>query len=180
MMKQYTLKDMIYITLFATIATASKAPLAVASGFFAGTFGLPGGIINGVYYMFWIVAACALTQKRGTATLFCIIQAFLGMYISGFPLIKLVTFIPPGIAVDILYVLIDHRACCRYCMILGGMAANVAGALSMALLFLKVPAEGLIITGLVAGISGGIGGYAAYIVVKKLVIILPSLNMHNK
>lgn len=178
MLKNYTLRDLIHITLFAAIATVSKVPLRAASNFFASTFGLPGGIINGMYYMFWIIAAYALVGKKGTATLFCLVQALLSLYLSSFPAIKVITFLPPGLAVDALYWILRHRACCKGCMIMGGAVANIAGALAMALLFLKVPPEGLFITAFIAGISGGMGGYLAYVVVKQLAVVVPSLNVN--
>lgn len=175
MLKNYTLRDLIHITMFAAIATVSKVPLRMASNFFANTFGLPGGIINGMYYMFWIIAAYALVGKRGTATLFCIVQAMLSLYLSSFPVFKIVTFFPPGLAVDALYLVIRHRGCCKKCMVLGGAVANTAGAVTMALLFLKVPLAGLAVTAVISAFSGGMGGYLAYIVVKQLALALPGV-----
>ncbi|MDI6706578.1 MAG: ECF transporter S component [Bacillota bacterium] len=180
MLKTYSLRDFMHITLFATIATVSKTPLSAASNFFAGTFGLPGGIISGMYYMFWIIAAYAVVGKRGTATLFCLIQALLSLYLSNFPAIKTITFLPPGLVVDLFYWVMGDRAYCKTCMILGGAMANIAGALAMAVLFLKIPVQGLIITALISSLSGGLGGYLAYIVVKQLAVLVRDINVDLK
>ncbi|SHJ55344.1 ECF transporter S component [Paramaledivibacter caminithermalis] len=170
LLKKFTLKDLIYISLLAAIATITKIPLKMASKLFASTFGLPGGIINGMYYMFWLIAAYGIVGKRGTGILFCIIQAGLSIYIFSMPSIKVITFIPPGLAVDLLNVIINCKKDTKVFMALGGAVANVAGTLTMSILVMKVPLIGLIMASMIASISGGIGGYCAYIVVKNLKI----------
>lgn len=180
MFKRYNIKDFLYITMFATIATASKTPLSSASNVFAATFGLPGGIISGMYYMFWLIAAYAVVGKRGTATLFCVIQALLSLYLPNFLPLKTVTFLPPGLVVDLFYWAIGNKVFSKTYMILGGAMANIAGALAMALLFIKVPFQGLVITAFVSGLSGGFGGYLAYVAVKQLAVFIPDSHVDYK
>jgi len=178
--KRYNIKDFLYITMFASIATASKATISAASNAFAATFGLPGGIISGMYYMFWLIAAYAVVGKKGTATLFCVIQALLSLYLPNFSPIKTVTFLPPGLVVDSLYWAIGNKVYSKTYMALGGAMANIAGALTMAVLFIKVPLQGLIITAFISGLSGGFGGYLAYVVVKQLAVFIPDSHMDYK
>jgi len=175
MFKNFTLNDLIRIALFATIATVSKVPLRMAANLFASTFGIPGGVVNGIYYMFWLIAAYGLVRKRGTATLFCIIQAALSLYL-GVPALRLITYIPPGLAVDALYTLMNCEGHSRTCMTLGGAVANIAGTITVSLMFLKLPPAGLVAAALIAGFSGGMGGYLAYIVVRQLDVLIPGLN----
>lgn len=176
LLKKFNLKDLIYISLFAAIATVTKTPLRVASNLFASTFGLPGGIINGIYYMFWIIAAYGIVGKRGTGTIFCIIQAGLSMYMSAMPIIKIITFIPPGIAVDLLHVIMNHKEDTKIFMTIGGAVANIAGTLAMSIIVMNIPFIGLVFASMIAGVSGGIGGYFAYVMVKQLKASIPRLN----
>ncbi len=106
--------------------------------------------------------------------------AMLSLYLSSFPTIKIITFFPPGLAVDALYMIIRHNGCCRKCMILGGAIANITEAVTMAVLFLKVPPLGLSVAALIAGVSGGIGGYIAYIAINHLKVLIPNLNSINQ
>lgn len=165
---KFSLTEMIYISLLATTATISKVPIRALSNFLTSSVGLPGGIVGGVYYMFWIVAACAVVKKLGTATLFCVIQIFVTIITSSMPLIKLITYLPPGIAIDLFLVLrrrsIYHKG---VMMFLGGLA-NCAGAATQAIVIMNLPLIATLASCLAAFISGGIGGYLAYLVVLRI------------
>lgn len=175
--EKFALKEMIYISLLATIATVSKVPIRAISTFLTNSVGLPAGIVGGVYYMFWIVAACALVKKRGTASFFCIVQIFVSMATSSMPIIKLVTYLPPGFTVDLFLIAWGNRVYNKkVCMFLGAIA-NIAGAVTMAMLVMHLPLIPTFLSTILAGVSGAVGGYAAYIVVKRInhtVIIIAS------
>ncbi|SJZ78337.1 ECF transporter S component [Garciella nitratireducens] len=166
--KKFTLKELIYISLLATIATISKTPIRVLSNFLTNSFGLPGGVIGGVYYMFWIVAACGFIKKCGTATLFCIIQIFVSFVIFTMPPIKLITYLPPGMVIDLFLLLWRKDPLQKGIMGILGALANSAGAITQAKLFMGLPMIPTLISGISAAVSGAIGGYLAFILVIKL------------
>lgn len=166
--KRFTLKELIYISLLATIATISKTPIRVLSNFLSGSIGLPGGVIGGVYYMFWIVAACGFVKKTGTATLFCIIQIFVSLVISSMPPIKLITYLPPGIAIDLFLLLWRKDPLQKGIMVILGALANSAGAVAQAMIIMGLSNIPTLISAITSAISGAIGGYLAFVVVIKL------------
>lgn len=176
-MKRLSLRDFIYMALLAVISIVARSPFRAVSELFASTFGLPGGIINGVFYMFWLTAAYGIVKKPGTVTLFCVLQAFLGINILGMPLIRALTFIPPGVVVDLFHIVLGEKINTRTFMILAGGLANVSGTITVSLLIMNLPLYPLIIACLTAFISGGFGGYFAYALVKTMKIKISNVNM---
>lgn len=176
--ERFSIKELIYIVILAIISIVVRTPFKAISELFISTFALPGGIINGVFYMFWLTAAYSMVGKPGTATIFCILQAFLGLNILGMPLVRTITFIPPGVVVDILNALSYNKVPRKILMILGGGLANVSGTVTVSLLIMNLPLYPLVVACIIACISGGFGGYFAYVVVKQLRAIIPNANFN--
>lgn len=166
--KRFTLREMIYISLLAATATVSKVPIRALSNFLTSSVGLPGGVIGGVYYMFWIVAACAVVRKKGTATLFCIIQIFVTIATSSMPLIKLITYLPPGIAIDLFLLVFNKNKFNKGTMMILGAIANCAGAITQATLIMQLPIIPMLVSAAIAIVSGAVGGYFAYVVIIRI------------
>lgn len=166
--EKFSLKEMIYISLLATTATVSKVPVRALSNFLTSSVGLPGGIVGGVYYMFWIVAACAVVKKHGTATLFCVIQIFVSMITSSMPIIKLITYLPPGIAIDLFLIAWGSREYNKSILMFLGAIANIAGAITQAVLIMQLPLIPTLLSAFTSGISGAVGGYCAFLIVKRV------------
>ncbi len=165
--EKFNLKEMIYISLLAATATVTKTPIRALSTFLTSSVGLPAGVVGGVYYMFWIVAACAIVKKRGTATLFCIIQIFVSIATSSMPIIKLITYLPPGIAIDVFLIIFNIKNYDKRLLMLLGGIANGAGAVSMAFI-MGLPFIAVVTSLLIAIISGSVGGYLAYLIVVRI------------
>ncbi len=165
---KFSLKEMIYISLLATTATVSKVPIRALSIFLTSSVGLPAGIVGGVYYMFWIVAACAVVKKHGTATLFCVIQIFVSMVTSSMPIIKLITYLPPGIAIDLFLIAWGSREFNKAIYMILGAIANIAGAITMAVLIMQLPLIPTLVSAFTSGVSGAVGGYCAFLIVKRI------------
>jgi len=165
--EKFTLKEMIYISLLATIATVSKVPVRALSNVLTSSIGLPGGIVGGVYYMFWIVAATRVVNKHGAATLFCIIQIFVSIATSSMPIIKLITYLPPGIVIDLFLILQNKKDFNKGTMIILGALANSAGAVSMAF-SMNIPFVVVLASIPLSAISGGAGGYLAYLLTLRI------------
>ena len=153
--ERFSLTEMIYISLLATTATISKVPIKALSIFLTSSVGLPGGIVGGVYYMFWIVAAC-------------VIQIFVSLIISSMPIIKLITYLPPGIAVDLFLILRRRNEYNKGVMMFLGALANCAGAVTQAILIMNLPLIATLVSCITAFVSGAVGGYLAYLVVLRI------------
>ena len=169
--EKFSLKEMIYISLLATTATISKVPVRAVSNFLTNSVGLPGGVVGGVYYMFWLVAACAVVKKHGAATLFCIIQIFVSVITSSMPIIKLITYLPPGIAVDLFLIVRGNKEFNKGTYMLLGAIANISGAITQAWLIMGLPLIPTLISSFSAGISGAVGGYCAFLIVRRIELI---------
>ncbi|NLJ57938.1 MAG: ECF transporter S component [Tissierellia bacterium] len=167
--ERFTLTEMIYISLLATIATVSKVPIRALSNLMTSSVGLPGGIVGGVYYMFWIVAACAIVRKHGVATLFCVLQIFVSLATSNMPIIKLITYLPPGIAIDLFLLLRRSSEYNKGVLMFLGAIANCAGAATQAMVIMNLPLIATLVSCLTALVSGSVGGYLAYLVVLRIV-----------
>lgn len=171
--KKFSLRDLIYISLLASIATVSKIPVRALSTFLTSSIGLPAGIIGGVYYMFWIVAACGIVGKKGTATLFCIIQIFITLCISDMSPIMLVTYLSPGLAIDFFLLFWRKPQFNKKTMIIQGALANSAGAVTSALVIMNIPMAAVMVAAIIAMFSGAAGGLLAFFMVLRLKGLIP-------
>ena len=132
---------------------------------------IPGGALAGGLYMMWLVVAMALTGKRGTATLVAVVQAIL-VTVTGIAgshgLMSLVSYTLPGIAVDLGLLIVRHHACCMPCSFLAGVIANITGTAAVNMIFFMLPLVPLLLSLAVAALSGGVGGFLSFLLVKAL------------
>ena len=166
--ERFTLREMIYISLLATTATISKVPIRTLSNFLTSSVGLPGGVVGGVYYMFWIVAACAIVKKHWSATMFCIIQIFVSIVTSTMPIVRLITYLPPGIAIDLFLLFRKEKDFNKGLMMFLGGLANCAGTVSQAVIVMNLPYIAVLTSSLISIIPGAVGGYLAYLIVLRI------------
>lgn len=120
--------------------------------------------------MMWIILGAGLVGKRWTAALIALVQAVMvistGVY-GTHGLASIVTYTLPGLAVDILFLLIRHRGCCFGCLFFAGMAANLTGTVLSNLVFFRLPLIPLVLSLGGGALSGGLGGIIAYTLVKQ-------------
>jgi hypothetical protein len=83
--------------------------------------------------------------------------------------LSLFTYILPALAIDLVLLLMRHRAGCVLCCFFAGVAANLTGTVSVNLVFFRMPWLPLLLTVVLAVLSGGIGGVIAYYLAKQLV-----------
>ncbi|MDR0886680.1 MAG: ECF transporter S component [Clostridiales Family XIII bacterium] len=175
-LKKFSAYDLIIIAIMAAIGIAIKPIVASVTHVISAPLMIPGGSLAGGLYMMWLVLAFAITGKYGSATLVGLIQAIIVM-LTGVPgshgLMSLFSYVAPGLAVDILMLLLlvlCRRDFDRLASFLAGIAANVMGTLAVNVIFFRLPPLFLALTILVATLSGGIGGAIAwelYRVIKK-------------
>jgi energy-coupling factor transport system substrate-specific component len=166
--KRYSIYDLIIIAVMAAIGVAIKPVVVPIVHMISTPLMLPGGSLAGGLYMMWIVLAFAITGKYGAATLTGLIQALL-LVLTGIPgshgLMSLMSYTAPGLAVDLLALLlcgVCKRDFDRLISFLAGLAANLAGTAVVNLIFTRLPPLFLALSLFVSALSGGIGGWIAW------------------
>lgn len=169
--RQFTPFELMTIALMASLGIALKPVIVPLVHVITGPLYIPGGAVAGGLYMSFLVLAASLTGKLGAATLTGVVQAVL-MLVTGIfgthGAMSLFTYILPALAIDLVLLLMRHRAGCLLCCFLAGTAANLVGTVSVNFVFFRMPWLPLVLTITVAILSGGIGGIIAFLLTKQL------------
>ena len=177
-LRKFTAFELLIITMMAALGIAVKSVVVPLAQMITGPFYIPGGVVAGGFYMLWIVLGYGLVNKAGTATLISIIQALLVIAVGFFGnqgAVSLITYITPGVFVDILYLIIRGGPNSPMRAFAGGVVANIAGTLMVSLLLFRLPLIPLLLSLTAASLSGGFGGLIAY----KLIIQLEKFSIIN-
>lgn len=165
MIRNYSSYELIIIAFCAAIGVAVKPFIVSLSHLITGPLFIPGGAFAGGFYMLFVVLGAGLVGKRGSATLICLIQAIMvivtGVY-GSHGIASLITYVIPGLLVDLLWMLMGHKGCCAICCFLGCIVANVSGVFFVNFVFFRLPAIPLMLSLALAALSGSIGGLIAW------------------
>ncbi|MBW6514426.1 MAG: ECF transporter S component [Candidatus Syntrophosphaera sp.] len=176
MFKRFTTQDLIVIAALAGIGIAIKPIVSPLSKMISTPLMVPGGSFTGGLYMLWLVLAVLIVSKRGTGTIYGLLQALIIM-VAGMRgnqgLLSIVSYTLPGIAVDLVYPVLRHpeRLCTH--LILCALA-NMTGALVVAVLLFRHPLPLVaIILGmsLLSGLLGGLVSHGIYKTLKHYELI---------
>ncbi len=168
---RFTVFDLIIMALMACLGIAVKPLVVPLAHMITGPLFIPGGALAGGFYMLWLVLGAGIVGKLGAATVIALVQAIVILAIGFFGThgaASLITYLLPGLAVDLVYWVIRHRGCCVMCCFLGGIAANVSGTLLVNLVFFRLPLIPLLLTSSTAALSGGLGGLLAWQLLVRL------------
>jgi len=171
LVRKFSAFHLIIIALMATLGIATKPVIVPLVHIITGPLYIPGGAIAGGLYMIWIVLGVGLINKRGVATIIAAVQAIMvvSLGMSGnHGIISFLTYIVPGLAVDILLILIGHRNPSLGKFFLCGMVANLSGTFLVNVVFFRLPFIPLVLVLSSAALSGGVGGIIAYTIINKL------------
>ena len=174
LLRSFTTFDLVIIALLAACAIASKPFVRLLTQMLTGTL-IPAGAVAGVFYMLWIVLACSITKKRGTAILMGIVQSLLVVIfdmLGNMGLGNLLVYIVPGIILELGMLLFPRYVSSIFSGFTAGMLANVTGSFLKGLVFMRLPLAPLLISLGLAAISGGLGGVIGY----KLYAMIASIN----
>ena len=163
--------DLMLLSLMACLGIALKPFVVPLAHIITGPLFVPGGVVAGGFYMMWLVMGAGLVKKAGAATLIAAVQAILVISTGIFGthgVISLVTYLMPGIAVDLVMLISRHKGCCMGCCFAGGIAANITGVFLVNLAFFRLPLIPLVLTIAGAALSGGLGGIIAYSVIRQV------------
>ena len=162
---RFSIYDLIVLSLMACLGIATKPLVVPLAHIITGPLFIPGGAVAGGLYMMWIVLGAGLVGKLGAATLIAAVQAIVVMamgMLGTHGIMSIFTYILPGLAVDLVFLVTRHRGCCSGCCFAAGIAANTSGALLVNLIFFRLPMVPLVLTLSAAALSGGVGGLIAH------------------
>lgn len=170
-LKKFTMFDLMVMTMMAVLGVAIKPFVVPLAHIITGPLYIPGGVLAGGFYMLFIVLGRGLVGKTGAATLIGLVQAILVIALGIFGThgaASLITYVAPGIAVDLLYLVMRSGVSTPIGAFLGGVAANVTGTYLVNLTFFRLPWLPLLLGLTVAALSGGLGGLIAYSIARQL------------
>lgn len=171
LLKKFTVFDLVLLTMMAVLGVAIKPFIVPLAQIITGPLYIPGGVVAGGFYMLWIILGCGLVDKRGAGTLIGIIQAILvialGIY-GSHGVASILTYIAPGIFVDLLYIILRGGVRTSIHALLGGVVANVTGTVLVSFVFFRLPLIPLLLSLAAASLSGAMGGLIAFALLKYL------------
>lgn len=170
-LQKFTIYDLIIISIMATIGIIIKPIVSSLAHIVSAPLLIPGGALAGGLYMMWLVLGFGITKKYGTATLIALVQALIVIFtgvLGTHGIMSLISYTLPGILMDIVLLLMRNRIDNVAGAFVGGIVANVAGTFSVNFIFFQLPWVYLLLTLLVAALSGGIGGLLAWQLIKIL------------
>ncbi|MCL1805707.1 MAG: ECF transporter S component [Clostridiales bacterium] len=169
--KYYRLADYLLIAMTAALSIAVKTAVNPLAQLLTSPLFIPGGVAAGGFYMMFIVLPPAITGKRGAALLTALVQAVL-VVILGAPgshgAASLLTYTLPGLAAEAVWLLSGARAGGSICCFIAGVCANMAGSYAVNLLLFRLPLIPLLLSLSVAALSGGLGGWAACVLARRI------------
>ena len=162
--------DLVVIAMMAALGVAVK-PIAVSLiHIITGPLFIPGGALAGGLYMLWIVLGAAIVNKRGTATVIGLVQSIIviaaGVY-GSHGIVSLLTYTLPGLAVDVLLLIIRREPNEKMAMFTGCIGANLCGVILSNLVFFRLPLAPLLLSVSAAALSGALGGLLAWYIVSR-------------
>jgi len=159
------------MALLAALGLASKSLLYPLARFLLSTFLIPGGVFFGGLYMIWLVLARDLVNKAGSATITAFIQGMVAfaLGLSSAPgFLSILMYIFPGIAVDLIFIFSGGgTAASLLRFTLSGAIANLVGVTTVAVAQ-GFPNQPLTLLMALGGLSGSLGGLAAFFVSQKI------------
>ena len=164
--------DLVVIALLSACGIATKPFVRILAQVLTGTI-VPIGTVAGIFYMLWIILACSIVKKRGTAVLVGIVQSVLVVVfdmLGNRGLANLLVYVFPGAVLELVMLAFPYYISTLFSAFVAGAVCNVTGSLIVGLLFLRLPLVPLVISLIISFIFGGLGG----VVGNKLYAIIRS------
>ena len=170
-LSRFSMFDLVVLALMACLGIASKPIIVPLTHIITGPLYIPGGVVAGGFYMMWIVLGAGLVKKTGAGTLVAAVQAIMVMALGIYGthgLMSLFTYLLPGLAVDLVWLLGGRRGNLAVFCFFAGMAANASGVFLVNVVFFRLPLIPLLLSLSSAALSGGLGGLVAYTVIRQV------------
>lgn len=176
---RFTLYELIVIVVMAALGIAIKPIIVPLAHLVCGPLMIPSGAMAGGLYMMWLVMGYGLVKRKGSALLIGVIQALLVVFtgiVGSHGIMSFLTYIAPGVAIELVMLIMRHKACCRGCCVIGTMAANIVGTICVNFVFFRTPGAYLILVIAISALSGIIGGLIAW----ELIRIFDKFDLGSK
>lgn len=165
-MKNSNLRDMTLISMLAALSIVTKPFVRTFSFSITSMYGLPGGIIGGIFYMMWLSLIFRVTNKKYSVILFAILQGVLAMTMNGIGLYKALLFIPSGIVAQIILSNVKNSELVGN--VLAGAFANLVGSIAMYFLLFSNQKSPLLYGLIISFFSGGASGFVTQFICNRL------------
>ncbi|MDX9800000.1 MAG: ECF transporter S component [Spirochaetia bacterium] len=182
-LSSFSVFDLIISAMCAGMGVAIKPVIVPLIHIITGPLFIPGGAVAGGFYMIFIVLPAVFTGKRGTATLTCAVQVILVIttgVVGSHGIISIVTYMVPGVIVDLHLLIFRGKPINAVICIFAVLLANVSGSFLSNLVFFRLPFIPLMLTLFSAALSGGIGGFITWIIIKNLRQLTPFHSLYGK
>ncbi|NLL21460.1 MAG: ECF transporter S component [Firmicutes bacterium] len=161
---RFTTFDFVIIALLSACGIATKPFVRFLAEIFTGTL-VPIGTVAGIFYMLWIVLACAIVKKRGTAILVGIVQSVLVVVfdmLGNRGLANLLVYVVPGITLELAMLAFPHYVSTLFSSFTAGAVCNATGSFIVSVVFMRLAFIPMLVSLIVSVIFGGIGGIVGY------------------
>ena len=169
--RSFTLFELIILAFLAACGVAVKPLVVALTHLVTGPLLIPGGSLAGGLYMLFVILGAALVDKRGAATLVCLIQSIMVMVTGVYGThgaASLFTYVLPGLLADLYWILSRTSAYGKLPCFFGCIIANITGVLLVNIVFFRLPAVPLLFSAALAAFSGGLGGLIAWNLAKAI------------
>lgn len=174
--RYFSTMDLVVIALMAALGIAIKPIVTPLAQIITGPLMIPGGAVAGGFYMLWLVLAYGLAaNKPGTAFLVGLVQGVIVLLqpFANHGAFSLVSYAAPGLAVELVYLLLRPGPVTPIRAFVGGVAANLTGTFMvmvviMRVAFWRLPPVPFLLMACTATLAGGLGGLVAYGLLNKL------------
>lgn len=170
-MKEYRLKDMIFLALCCDIGLLSKRLISPFANVITDFLKIPGGI-GTAFSLLFLVIGKDMIPVRGCATLMGFVQSIimLALGLTGsMGLLAPIGYIMPGIVIDLVFYIGEKTGMERSGrMVLANMLASASAGLTANLIVFRLKGIPLALYVTVALLSGAVCGYLAYMLSCRL------------
>lgn len=176
LLRRFTTLDLVIVTMMAALGIAIKPVITPLAHIITGPFLIPGGVVAGGFYMLWLVLGYGLTgNKVGTALLIGLVQGIIVIMqpFANHGAFSIISYAAPGLAVELVYLVLRPGPVTPVRAFLGGVAANITGSFLVTVVIMRIalwrlPLIPFLLIVLTATLAGGLGGLVAYGLLSKL------------
>jgi hypothetical protein len=169
--RRFSTHDLLLISLFSALGLAIKPIVTPLVHLISVPLMIPGGSLAGGFYMMWLAMAATLIPRFGSAFLVGIVQA-LAILVLGIMgshgIVSIISYSLPGLLIDICALFIRHRST-LWAQIMFVIIANLTGTIVVTIMIMRLSLIPAMIALTSATISGCIGGFLSYLLIRKLV-----------
>ena len=176
----FTIREICIMSFMAVSGIFTKPLVSPVFNLMTDFVRIPGGSVSAGFSMLFLVFTAALIGKKGTATLMAFLQAVIAFTMglsSAAGILVFITYTLPGVAVDcVMCCGLLSKTSLKNRMMLSGIAGVLTGAVMSNVMYFHLTFVAFMLFYSLGIISGGLGGYIAYIIMNKIPSGIRTLN----